>query len=300
MSTKDFNGETQLINKKMPNPQERKQLQKWAVQMIQEQNRDPQVISILQEMIDYGRYEVLRPQYIKDRKLVGNHLGSYDEMFEQSDYENFATMVRHCPQITEFSLGKMEIIENTGFPILVEALSNNLNMTTLKFSRVTGNFMNGVAKIIRINPSIETLIFEDCDLRVDQVKILAKHLRSNTYLKNLTIDGLEENGALWIAKALLENNTLQKLIIRHGKIGSNGEFYKEMLIQNDTLQYLDLSYNDMDNVSAEALIEGLHANNSLETLYIGSNKISKDWIALLKKVVQKKNGFELLGAENQK
>jgi Ran GTPase-activating protein (RanGAP) involved in mRNA processing and transport len=84
-----------------------------------------------------------------------------------------------------------------------------------------------------------------------------------------------------IAEALRNNEVLNDLNLQGNQIGDQGAFaLAEVLETNAHCTVLNLEHNQLTDEGGRMLVGVLKSNTSaLETLYLGSNKVSKELVA---------------------
>ncbi|KAJ3344930.1 T-complex-associated testis-expressed protein 1, partial [Entophlyctis luteolus] len=103
--------------------------------------------------------------------------------------------------------------------------------------------------------------------------------------------GIDDDKARLLASALLENRTIQKLDLSHNKIGDSGArgIAKVLASKTSILTHLDLSNNCIQRIGAHALGKALQVNSSLIHLNLRMNRLGDaggaDFCACLAKVV---------------
>jgi Ran GTPase-activating protein (RanGAP) involved in mRNA processing and transport len=102
------------------------------------------------------------------------------------------------------------------------------------------------------------------------------NLKKNQDVTNLCIGScnIGDEGAIALAKALKDNETLLKLEIHCNLFGDEGAIaFAEMLKVNTTLKTLNLYGNKIGDKGAKALANALKVNKTLTHFYIGCNNI---------------------------
>ena len=124
----------------------------------------------------------------------------------------------------------------------------------------------------------------DCPWRVkfddDAIVELADHLHGNSALTALSLSSnkVTDEGAIALAEALRNNEVLSDINLLGNLIGDKGALaLAEVLADNAYCTSLNLEHNRLTDEGGQALLEVLKSNTSaLETLYLGSNKVSVD------------------------
>uniref|UniRef100_A0A663LQ90 NLR family CARD domain containing 3 n=1 Tax=Athene cunicularia TaxID=194338 RepID=A0A663LQ90_ATHCN len=99
---------------------------------------------------------------------------------------------------------------------------------------------------------------------------------------SLQHNNIKEDGATFLAEALLTNHRLTTLHLQKNAIGAHGaRKIAEALKQNCTLKELTLSSNSVGDNGSVALAEALKVNHSLQNLDLQSNSISSAGVTAL-------------------
>lgn len=168
-----------------------------------------------------------------------------------------------------------------------------LQLTLLDLSNnnigVEGMAAIGAALAVGGNTSLVCLKldFNPDDKDNNGVGLLCKGLRTNTTLKKLSMEYCEIGplGGRYLAQLLsFSGSALEKLCLLGNKISSKGlKVLGQVLKRNTKLQFLDLSDNDIGDLSTSAAdIEALHTlalsltvNKTLTTLILDMNNIGE-------------------------
>ena len=124
-------------------------------------------------------------------------------------------------------------------------------------------------KLIKLNEKgDEGLIGDILKLKQNDPKMTEiKRIREN----------ISDEGAIALAEALKENETLRKLGLRDNKISDEGaRALTEALKENKSLEELRLNYNKISDEGAIALAEALKENKTLRKLDLRENDISEE------------------------
>ena len=110
---------------------------------------------------------------------------------------------------------------------------------------------------------------------------LAQALKdSNSSIESvvLNFNKIGPTGATALAQALKSNTTITSVLLFNNKIG-DGEaeaFAQALKDSNIAIERLDLTHNNIGNVGAKALAEGLKVNKTLTSLVLYENKIGNE------------------------
>ncbi|RLN97670.1 hypothetical protein BBJ28_00002544 [Nothophytophthora sp. Chile5] len=107
---------------------------------------------------------------------------------------------------------------------------------------------------------------------------------------------LESAGCALVARSLMTNHTVRKLIIRDHAIGDDGAIaLARMLCNNTTLECLDLYGNGIGDRGIEALAQALYGHGSLTHLFLWSNLITDRGVEALAQAVRCNCTLKYLG-----
>lgn len=127
--------------------------------------------------------------------------------------------------------------------------------------------------------SLQTLNLSSNPLRDESVRLISKGLKEtpNRFLKCLDLSdtSIGNLGAVKLAKALLKNESLEKLLLNNNTISDEGgiALFKS-LCQNKTLLFIGLQSNEMTDESAQSIYEVLLRNNTIRDINIDFNDFS--------------------------
>ena len=92
---------------------------------------------------------------------------------------------------------------------------------------------------------------------------------------NLNYNNIRGAGGTQLFKALEDNQTLLELNLGWNSIGgqrdSSAEAFAEMLLKNDTIKHLDISYNRYNKAEIEQISEALKANHTILGIHVEGN-----------------------------
>ncbi|GLD91538.1 hypothetical protein PINS_up000071 [Pythium insidiosum] len=104
------------------------------------------------------------------------------------------------------------------------------------------------------------------------------------------------SGGELVARVLMTNRTVKRLVLREHAIGDQGAIaIAELLRHNSTLEYIDLYSNDITDVGAEALAAALYGHESLVHLSLWSNLISNRGAAAFANALRHNRRLQYLG-----
>ena len=142
-------------------------------------------------------------------------------------------------------------------------------------------------KLQKLNLSSTSMTSKGAGYIADAIRLNATLMLQEL---NISYNNISDNGIEAISKQLMNNipqeggqsqvaRGLEKLFISHIKISDNGiRAIKDCLMNNCTLRVLDLSNNDITSGSIKVIAETLQHNSALQILDISNNKIRDDGI----------------------
>jgi len=133
------------------------------------------------------------------------------------------------------------------------------------------------ASLINFNDdlAVDAWIFEGTYLGCNGVGVLANHFVGSMRELVLTGNDIGFNGTSALARALMDNTTLETLHIQDNIIADYGaEELARMLNRNHTLRTLKLYGNGIGPKGCEALALALKCNTTLQTMRLFSNRVT--------------------------
>ena len=131
------------------------------------------------------------------------------------------------------------------------------------------------------------------DLVDEDMEIIVKQVITKKSCIELWLDSnsITSQGALILADALRNNNTLQKLDLYNNRVSDSGVSFlvKSLLDSNFTLKILNLGRNGITNEGVRFLAQMFKTNTSLTNLYLQQNDISDDGVRLLANAIENHN-----------
>jgi hypothetical protein len=164
-------------------------------------------------------------------------------------------------------------------PILVQAIHNNHNLTTLALSH--RSLMKAEAELLflALDPTrtgnqgnIRVLNLAKNNLHKEGAKIIAQLLEVNTTIEYLDISGnlIGVSGGKALGSALLKNRTLKGLSVFNNRIGFDGaKAFGDSLKVNTRISFIEFGHNRIRNKGLLAIAEGIHANPNTSVTVLG-------------------------------
>ena len=108
--------------------------------------------------------------------------------------------------------------------------------------------------------------------KVTKDNIISSQLSNNTTLKTLWItDGsINDDGVITLVQSLKYNKSITTLSLYNNPdiTSASAQSLSELLLHNNTLEYLDLEDTNIDTNGVLVLVETLKTNNGLRVLYL--------------------------------
>ena len=233
---------------------------------------------------------------LEDCVAIGNHVACTTGLKEL------------CISLTEGCI--MHIFDEKGVEAITAALASNQSQSLKRLvleceCTFTSTAGDSLTQFIANTTALQYLSIMYCTLSAHALLALARPHNSNLQLKNLKhlnlkvngdneakellqllvknpdmmsgvhyeiVTGISDEGAVALARALLENSTLRGLHISNSNVGA--EALAQALHHNSTLLELTLSCNSISDGGVVALACALHHNSTLLELKLSSSGIS--------------------------
>ncbi|XP_005099273.1 leucine-rich repeat-containing protein 34 isoform X2 [Aplysia californica] len=171
-----------------------------------------------------------------------------------------------------------------GAAALAKSLFNN---TTLKVLRLNGNKIGNAggmafAQMLQINTTLKSLDIGDADLTIECLIALATVLRENNTLEALNVNRpllwtVQEEPTDHFTRMIKVNKGLKELHMQKFNMRDFGACrFAENLMHNFTLTYLNLNCNRITRDGMKELAKVLKLNTGLKCLDLGYNRLEDD------------------------
>ena len=206
---------------------------------------------------------------------------NYDKFYFIKMFEKFNYLY-----VNSFLSENLIYQSNNTLKAIIEALIVNdelkiLDISNLNFNSVISPEFNLYEELLKNNKNLTELI-TGSNVSGFSTTSLAKGLKDNTTLTNLSLIDIGDEGAVALADALKHNKGLTKLHINKCNISAVGaQDLANALKNNSTLTELDISNNDISDGGANALADALKTNSTLTTLDISINQIGNVGVVAL-------------------
>jgi len=224
---------------------------------------------------------------IKDDRISMKSLSTYTSQYEFTFFYPY-TFTEEQHKIIE----KMNVQENTQLIFKkgeinndeIKAIVYGLIRTTVLIVLILSDYNIGdietiaIADALVINRTLQTLNLSHNNIGNDGAKAIAYALIENITLTTLNLDKnmIYDEGCIAIGDALLVNNKLTTLsLIANYFTFKACQIIRNTLKYNKILQNLNLSHNNIGDLGANEIAEGLKKSN-LQTLDLGENNIGDD------------------------
>ncbi len=169
---------------------------------------------------------------------------------------------------------KISYVELTAFEAICNALQTNHKIEALEFQEgldpLNPNCLVALRTLLETNKTLVKLSLERCKINQDATAAICEVLTGNSTLKELVLDGnnLSSSACSALAQLLKRNTSLKRLSLTNNSVavcdGMN-EICKSLL-ENNTLEWLDLRGNAFDGHHYPTLKQVFGRNTSLSRL----------------------------------
>lgn len=214
--------------------------------------------------------------------------------------------LRHCPKLRSLDLS-WNPLEKAGGLAVVELLtaSKTLEELFLADAELDMDVLVAMATaLLTTEAKLQVLDLENpriSTVQEEHTVHLARALRRNTSLRELRLgkQKMRDEGLRQLVSFLVENKTLQVLDLRCNDLGVDGAKHLGVLLSDDCrLSVLNLSGNrigEKSNVSgAEALAEALTKNKTLRALSLNNNQLCDKALQVLAGALEHNTTLEKL------
>ncbi|KAJ5076892.1 ynein regulatory complex subunit 5 [Anaeramoeba ignava] len=169
-----------------------------------------------------------------------------------------------------------------------------LNLERTKFTKAKfGKLMEKLKKDQRT----EILELGYCNLKAEDIILLAEMLKENTQLKKINLNNIPigSEGIKHISNGLKNNKTLTYLGLWLTKMGDEGTSHlSELLRENQTIQCLNIGYNEITHKGMEILFDSLSKNTTLTKLDLLLNEFDENGMRHLSEFIKNSNTLQKL------
>ena len=195
--------------------------------------------------------------------LVAKELASTDLLFGKSQLKQLN--LSHCQ------------LQTKGFSKILIATTNMYNLKCVNYSgcKITDEEARYLAGSITVNDTLEQLVLSHCELQpVGFLNILKELKKLNTlnYL-DLSHNQITENAVITLGEVIYANR-IEHLALSHCLQGANSSAVLTAIGSSVTLQYLDLSHNDINDDQANFVASAITANKCLFHVNLANNQFS--------------------------
>uniref|UniRef100_A0A3Q3E098 Leucine rich repeat containing 74A n=1 Tax=Labrus bergylta TaxID=56723 RepID=A0A3Q3E098_9LABR len=160
-----------------------------------------------------------------------------------------------------------------GCKALAIALTDmNINTLELADNHIQAEGAKYLVEMLRANFTIQYLDLSNNQLLYVGAEYVGKMLLDNISLKSLKLsNGFTDDDAKYFADALSINSRIKELDLSHNAFCGKGGEHLGQLLNNEGLEFLDLSWNHLRMKGAVALCAGLKVNMMLKHLDLSWN-----------------------------
>lgn len=146
---------------------------------------------------------------------------------------------------------------------------------------------------------LKKVLLSDEGLSVEQIKLLAEALETNTSLRELLVvdQRLNDESVTYLAIALKKNQTLLKLSLQSTHTSDKAAaLLADALLNNNSLRSLDLQNNDLTATGIQGFADVvLHKNQTITYLNLHDNSGAYETVLLVDQVLEKRKQHLLFG-----
>ncbi len=186
------------------------------------------------------------------------------------------------------------------------ALSFSNVLTKNKTLQVIGILNNNITEI-GVSPLARTLKFfsslvvialSDNKIGVEGTRLITEALKSNKTLQWLDFNKnkIGDKGATYLAESLYYNDVIQGIEISDNEIGNEGSLSFSTALSethNTSLEWLDLSYNTINDLGASTFVTLLRENTSMKVLNLRRNSVGREITNEVSSYLQRNTKAEL-------
>ena len=236
--------------------------------------------------------------------LHGNHLGSSTVMIvnalkrvstlkeltlnnNENRSEELAPAIA-CVLINNKSMAKLGLSNNglndDGVIKIAESLCKHtkLKWIYLQNNNITEKSAEALSSVTSNNKGLEALHLGYNQLKLGATK-LATALKTISSLKVLDLNNnnILEETADELSAAIRANDLLEKLYLSGNHLGSSTVMIVNALKEISSLKVLNLNNNNIPEEAADELATAIRANNSLEELWLGGNRLGSSTVLIV-------------------
>ena len=209
------------------------------------------------------------------------------------------------------TLNKLELdwnpLGNGGAATLLQSsVAHGIEHLFLTGTGIGAEDCRALGELLSSSPRLETLNVTGNDLTPEAIQLMFSGLQCNTTLQVLILYGnpLGSGGVIPLLKSRVAPN-LRRLGLGRSGIGEEDcRVLSQLLSSSTSLEYLEISYNDLAPMAMECLVSGLQHNTTLLYLFIAGNSLSSGAaVSLLKSpLVHRLRNFSLnvIGEEDSR
>ena len=198
---------------------------------------------------------------------------------KDSDARIVANILCSNKTVIQLDLSENKISDSSA-ERLSNCIENNKSLIIINISgnRVSCFGLRKMANALQHNKILQKFDISHNNVSDDGAIAISECLKVNNTLQelNMSYNQISNFGIDSIGIALQINTKLLLLDLSHNNISGDGTTIRDSLIENNSLQELNLSYNIMSNDGAVNIGKALQVNTTLQVLDISYNKITDD------------------------
>ena len=188
-------------------------------------------------------------------------------------------------KLDELQLG-LNLLGNGGAaPLLSSRLGHSIKHLNLHTTGIGVEDCRALGELLSSYSTLEHLDISTNDLTSETVQLLFSGIQHTSALKWLSLDfnPLGNGGAVPLLKSRVAHN-LSCLRLRDTGIGEEDcRALCSLLLASTSLQWIDISNNDLPSVAMQLIVSGLQDNTTVNNLYVMKNSLdSEAAVSLLK------------------
>ena len=267
-------------------------------------NQTIETLDLENQRIEANGAKALARAIKRNPKLPLRQLNLRENQIGDEGTKALARTIERNPQL---SLQQLNLTRNqigtVGAKALAQAIERNpllsLQELNLQANPIGDVGAQALARALRVNQSIQTLVFASNNLGNASAQALASTLIKNQTLKKLDLayNNISNYGAQKLGKALKNNRGLQTLCIAFNAIEDYGaQVLAASLEENQTLRALNLG-SKIGAAGAQALGAALEVNQTLQSLNLRYNQIGDAGVQVLGAALQVNQSLQRLALE---
>ncbi|KAF9580089.1 hypothetical protein BGW38_003396, partial [Lunasporangiospora selenospora] len=241
-------------------------------------------------------------------KMIGKNntlleLDLSNNRFTSQGVEVLCSELARHPSLTRLCL-QSNSLKTAAAPFLANMLSKNRALLHLNVgsNRLGAMGCAMIAEAVRINTTLTSISLDMNEMGSQGAAAMARALDVNKTLTYLYLpnNNIGDQGLIILCKSLERNSTLIGLDLELNHIGYGQtvvgiEALGKALVSNHALREINLSYNTLSAAAIDALMEGVTANTTLESILFTNCGISTEGALSISKILPIATGLQNIG-----